>query len=137
MRTVEQKLRKCPTCGGETDGIGLRDYQWVNDQLPGKVGGMDIDMVIERKGHYLGFEFKPKGASIGLGPRITFKGLVRTGIWTQWMVWDHGEDDNGVHHVEVGALDRKGDIPFVEKMTLAKLVTRITDWYEAADKGEL
>lgn len=137
MRTDEQKLRKCPTCGGNAKDVGLRDYQWLNEKLPGKVGGMDIDMVLERKGHYLGLEFKPKGGRVELGPRITFKGLVRSGIWDIWVVWDHGDDSHGIHHVEVGALDRKGDIPFVEKMPLSKFITRITDWYEAADKGEL
>jgi hypothetical protein len=65
LRTDDQKLRKCPTCGGEAKDVGLRDYQWLNSRLPGKVGGMDIDMVLERKGHYIGFEFKPKGGMSG------------------------------------------------------------------------
>lgn len=134
-RTEEEALRTCPTCGtevGKTSGLGLRDYRIINDKLPGKVGLMDIDGMLERKGHVLMFEFKPIGAGISMGARISFKALVRKGI-TVWVVWSDGD----AKKVEVGEIDRRGDVGFVEKMPLAKFIRKIAEWYEAADRGEL
>jgi hypothetical protein len=53
------------------------------------------------------------------------------------VVWDYGENEEGLHRVAVGAIDRKGDVPFTETMPLERFITKVTEWYEAADKGEL
>lgn len=94
---------------------------------------MDVDGVLERNGYILILETKPPGASIPLGQRITFKAFVKTGKVTVWVAWA----DNKAETVEVGAMDARGEVPFVEKMPLRKFIQRITEWYAAADKGEL
>lgn len=45
-RTEEQSLRKCPTCGGEYDDLGMRDFRWLAEILPGKAGATDLDCLI-------------------------------------------------------------------------------------------
>ncbi len=125
---ANEPLRGCPTCGTKvTDTqMGLRDYRWVSEALPGRVAPMDLDCVLERRGHFLIQEFKPGHAPLPMGQRLTLKALVRLGM-DVWVVW---EQDDG--KVEVGAMDRNGNVPFVEAMTRNRLKRRVTDWFEEA-----
>jgi len=70
-------LRGCPTCGTKvTDvALGLRDYRWVSDKLPGRVAPMDIDFLLERNGQLLILEFKPDDVEPGPGQARTFRTL--------------------------------------------------------------
>lgn len=125
---VEQGiLRGCPTCGTKVSDVemGLRDYRWVNDALPGKVGGMDVDFVLNqsRTDRTLIFEFKPKNAYISMGHRLTFRDMVRRGV-DVWIAWDQGDGT-----VKVGAVDRHGKTPFIEHMPIAKLRTQVRSWW--------
>lgn len=124
-------LRGCPLCGTRiTDvDLGLRDYRWLKDALPGRVAPMDVDFMLERKGSGLVLEYKPPGAGLPMGQRLTLKFLVRLGV-DVWIVWHK----DGETTCEVGAMDKHGGIPFVEKMTVTKLRRRVTDWYYAADR---
>ena len=112
--------------------MGLRDYRWVSDALPGRVAPMDLDCVLERKGHFLVQEFKPKGAPLPMGQRLTLKALVRLGM----DVWVVVEDDSDPDRVEVGSMDRNGNVPFVESMRKGRLRRRVADWYTDASKEE-
>lgn len=140
MRQESDKLQTCPTCATPVDSasrLGLRDYQWLNGVLPGREGAMDIDGVVEKNGHVLMFEFKPRGGKISLGARITFRSLVARGIHV-WVVWDHGDAGlKGQHLVEAGAMAKDGTIPFVEMMNLDELKRRILDWRLSAQEGRL
>jgi hypothetical protein len=109
--------------------MGLRDYRWVSEALPGRVAPMDLDCVLERHGSMLVMEFKPKGAPVPLGQRLTLKHLVRIGA-DVWVVWEDGE------RVEVGAMDRHGNVPFVEEMRKNRLRKRVTDWFHEATRDE-
>lgn len=139
MRAREDdKLLTCPTCAtpvASAEKLGLRDYRWVNGVLPGREGAMDIDGVIEKNGYILAFEFKPKGARLSLGARLTLRSFVARGIHV-WIVWDHG-DVNGTHVVEAGAMAKDGTIPFVESMPLDELKRRILAWRKSAQEGKL
>ena len=91
MRAQEKDglLRGCPTCGTKVDAaqLGLRDYRWVNDYLPGKVGGMDLDFAITQRasGRALFLEFKPsETAPISTGARLTFE-LLRSHGFDVWV----------------------------------------------------
>lgn len=88
------RLRGCPLCGTPVDqaNIGLRDFAWLNNELPGKIGGMDIDLMLtnNRAGLAMAFELKPYGANVSLGARMTLKFLVQHGIRC-FLVWE-GED---------------------------------------------
>jgi hypothetical protein len=112
--------------------MGLRDYRWVSDALPGRVAPMDLDCVLERRGHFLVQEFKPKGAPLPMGQRLTLKALVRLGM-DVWVVW---ENDTDPDRVEVGAMDRNGNVPFVEDMRKGRLRRRVADWYTDASEEE-
>lgn len=120
-------LRGCPTCGtpvSETKKLGLRDYRWISEVLPGKEAPMDLDAVIEKHERILIQEFKPGKASLPLGQRLTLRAFARKPGIDVWVVW---EDADG-EHVEVGAMDRFGNVPFVERMTLAKHKRLIKEW---------
>lgn len=133
MRNDDEKLRGCPTCGTPVDQakLGLRNYQWINDQLPGKVGMMDIDGVLERRGHVLMLETKPlHNKGIPVGQRITLRTFVKMGVHV-WVVWHDGDE------VQVGRMDERGEVPFATKTNVAGLVQYIVDWWQAATDGEL
>lgn len=125
-------LRGCPTCGTpvkETRGLGLRDYRWLTPYLPGRVAPSDLDLVLERNGHYLIMENKPAGASLSMGQRIMLKNLVRIPRSTEvWVVW--GDERN----VEVGPMNRHGEVPFVDKMPTEELAAKSVEWLEKATK---
>ena len=83
---TSKQLRGCPTCGtkvAETN-LGLRDYSWVNPLLPGKVGLMDIDGLLERRGKVLIHEYKPAAVAPTKGQLMTFRTLRKMGaeVWT-------------------------------------------------------
>lgn len=126
---ANEPLRGCPTCGTKVADVdmGLRDYRWVSDSLPGRVAPMDLDCVLERNGQFLVQEFKPEGAPLPLGQRLTLKALVRLGmdVWVEWEAKDG-------KHVDVGSMDRNGNVPFVETLRRAQLANRISTWFQEA-----
>lgn len=125
-------LRGCPTCGTKVKDVdlGLRDYRWVNEALPGRIGGMDIDFTINqaRTGRVLLLEFKPAGATLSIGARLTFKLFVQKGC-DAWVIWDHGDT------VEVASIDRDGQLGFIEKMSRKRLADRIRKWWDVGLEG--
>lgn len=129
---ANEPLRGCPTCGTKvTDAeMGLRDYRWVSDALPGRVAPMDLDCVLERGGHFLVMEFKPNGAPLPLGQRLTLKALVRLGM-DVWVVWEKDRD-----HVQVGAMDRHGNVPFIEDTRRTKLRRKVSEWFEESSRED-
>jgi hypothetical protein len=102
----------------------MRDYRWISEVLPGREAPMDIDAVVEKSGHVLIQEFKPAGVALPLGQRLTLRAFVRLGC-DVWVVW---EEDSA--HVQVGAMDRHGNVKFVERMTVRKYRKRIVEWRE-------
>lgn len=90
MRTSDEKQRKCPTCGGDTvKDLGLRDYSsWAFGNLPGKVGGTDVDRVIERHGYFLCWEFKPT-KYVPRGQSIFFDALAQQDNWVVYVCVDN------------------------------------------------
>jgi hypothetical protein len=85
MRSEDEQLRACPTCGtaiGDLD-LGLRDFStWLD--LPGRVGGSDIDCIIEQShtGRALALEFKPS-KWVPKGQALLFDRLCAAGfdVW--------------------------------------------------------
>lgn len=121
------QLVACPTCGTDvvSADIGLRDFAWVNQALPGRVGGMDLDFLITQAGtdRALVLEMKPMGATLSLGARLTFALLRRKGM-AVWMVWDQF---NG--NVQLAQLDKEATVGDLEEMTQAELADRIAEWW--------
>lgn len=84
---------------------------------------MDIDAVLEKNGRFLALEFKAPGEVIPLGQRITLKTLVRQG-WDVWVVYHR----DGEKTCEVGAMDRHGNLPFKEVMSVPELARKVAEW---------
>lgn len=53
----------------------LRDYEWLQGVVP---GAMDIDVFIERRGHFLVLETKPwtNGVNVGFGQHLALAALA-------------------------------------------------------------
>lgn len=129
-------LRGCPTCGTKVAqaDLRLRDFSWVNEALPGKVGGMDIDFTLSsaRTGRTLMLEMKPPGAYVSVGAKLTFKEFVRKGC-DVWVVWGPDADD----HVEVAHVTKSGNLTSRYRVPLSVLATTVALWWEdAQDAGE-
>lgn len=120
-------LRGCPTCGSKVDTVdlGLRDFRWLNESLPGKVGAMDLDCVLTqwKTGRMLVIETKPKGVYIPTGERLTFSTLVKAG-YDVWIVWDQNDGN-----VMVGPCNDKG-LPFQrELMSVSDAAAMVAAWW--------
>lgn len=126
MRNKRESLRKCPVCDGPPPK-GLRDYTWLENALPGRVGGSDIDFVVEQSstGRVLMLEFKPGGIPITLGQRILFQRMVQQGF-DFWVCWELSDDK-----IRVGQFTKEGLVLFVEELTTKQLARKITDWWYA------
>ena len=117
-----KKLRKCPTCltpVSET-ALGLRDYDWVNPLLPGKVGGMDLDFLLERRGKVLVLEFKPANGYPTKGQAMTFRTLRKMGAEV-WVV----KGDGPMVDVDFGD-------GLVSHLPVSELAAETVRWYEEA-----
>lgn len=128
---ANQPLRGCPVCGTKVEdiAIGLRDFRWVAEALPGLEAPMDFDCVLEKNGRFLVLELKPEKVGMPLGQRITLRAAVRLGM-DVWVVWQ-GKDGK---HVEVGPMDKYGAVPFVQKMTVAQLRGKVVEWRRLAEE---
>lgn len=139
MARANQKqgvLRGCPTCGTKVDDadLGLRDFRWVNEALPGKVGGMDVDFLVQQRksktnrlpeDRFLALELKPKKAAISTGARLTFQGLQEKGF-DVWAAWDQEDGE----HVKWAPLE-DGQLPGgLIRGTRAELAEAVRDWWD-------
>lgn len=132
------KLRGCPVCGtkvAETQ-LRLRDFSWVNEALPGKVGLMDIDGVLScvKSGKTLMVEMKPPGAYISVGAKLTFKTLIETsgGLTEVWVIW--GPEKDGT--VEMAHVTKSGNLTSRVKLSLDDCAALVSQWWsEAQDDG--
>ena len=126
-------LRGCPTCGTKVDTahLGLRDFAWVNEVMPGKVGGMDFDFVLtqHRTGRMLVLEMKPKGAYISTGARLSFSLLVSAG-YDVWLVWEQGDGT-----VKLAECNDQGRATNPAIMTEAEAAALILHWWESGLEG--
>ena len=118
---ANQPLRGCPTCltpVAETK-LGLRDYRWLSDYLPGKVAPMDFDGVLERNGHFLILEFKPEGVRPRTGQARTLRAARK---WADvWLV----QGDGPVVKVDFG----DGE---VFAMSVESLAVEVRRWFDEA-----
>jgi len=112
--------------------MGLRDYRWVSESLPGKEAPMDVDCVVEKGGRFLVLEFKPEGMPLPMGQRLTLKAMVRTGYFDVWVVWE-GTDGRTC---QVGVMDRNGSVNFIAKLRIEQLGHKVEEWHLAASREE-
>jgi len=120
-----EPLRGCPTCGTPVAAahLGLRDFTWVSNALPGKVAPMDFDFVLERKGKFLIIEFKPPTARLPVGQARTLREARK---WADvWLV--RHQDGDGMAMVDFG----DGLVP----LSVGELAAEVALWFEEASKS--
>lgn len=124
-------ILRCPVClnRASVDDLGMRDYRWVSPFLPGRVAPMDMDFLLEKNGEFLVLEFKPKTGALGMGTRISYKALVRSGLFDVWVVWEESE-----HSVVMAVMDKRGELLAPTVYTKDELAQKVADWY--AEKSE-
>ncbi len=123
VRFVSGKpLKKCPTCLTPVNDVslGLRNYGWVNDLLPGKVAPTDIDFMLERKGHVLVLEFKSENGYVPKGQAMTFRTLRKMGVEV-WVV----KGDGPMVDVDFGD-------GLVSHLPVSELAAETVRWYSEA-----
>lgn len=133
---IDGVLRACPVCATpvkDTEQLGLRLFDWANEALPGSVGLMDFDGVLHhaKSGRFLVVEMKPPGAWVSRGARLTYKELVKLGVFDVWVVW--GPDKEG--NVQRGVFDRAGRIQHVVEMSLDDLSEDIAAWWACREEN--
>jgi hypothetical protein len=120
-------LRGCPLCKTKVTEVqlGLRDYRWITDRLPGKVAPMDGDFILERNGDFLFMEFRQPGEPISMGKRITIEGLRALEGVEFWIV--EAPDEHGPE-TEVKVTWNE---TVQEVMSRQRLEEYILKWYDA------
>lgn len=123
-----EPLRGCPLCHTpiEDIDIGLRDYRWLGDALPGRVAPTDIDFLLERRGKFLIHEYKPKGMPVNKGQRIALTRLVQKGF-DVWLIQGDGP-------VRVEDLGPNGRPRSVKGMAVDYLADAVGEWFEKASE---
>ena len=102
------------------------------DLMIGKLCPSDIDMVLERKGHFLFGEWKRKGEEISEGQRIMLRALHKVPRVTVLII--EGDTDDGMvvnqfWQLADGKLSRMGG-------SVDELLSYVKDWLDAADRLE-
>jgi hypothetical protein len=87
----------------------------------------DIDGLVERNGQFLLLEAKGPNAPIPYGQEITFKNLLKTGIFTVIVIWGNpGKPE----HMQI----YRPDCPAKKREAgLADLRRVVSEWYRCAD----
>ena len=115
-----EPLRGCPLCGTKVTeaDLGVRDYRWVSEKLPGRVAPMDVDFMLERNGKFLIIEFKPEDARVGIGQGRTLRALRK---WADvWVMYGDGP------LVDIDWGDGK------TRLSLDEVADEIVLWFEEA-----
>lgn len=128
MRSDADKLRSCPTCGvpAEETELGLRDYRWVEDLLPGRISATDVDFLLEQHstGRVLVLEFKPN-KYIPRGQQLMFEWFRSRGA-DVYVVVDRNQDAG---HYTLGTYHL--DNVMWRKVTHEELRSFVKGWWEA------
>lgn len=126
------QLVGCPTCGTKVADVDLRlrDFSWVNESLPAKVGLMDIDGVLSsaKTGKTLMVEMKPPGGYVSRGAKLTYRELVKKDgidVWTFWGPFPDGS-------VELSSINRYGRFDDLERMPMERGAERVAQWWDEA-----
>jgi hypothetical protein len=132
----EGKLRGCPTCGTPVSSvdIGLRDFRWVNEALPGKLGFMDVDGCLTQAStrRVLVMEMKPKGEYISRGARLTYAIFATLPKVEVWYAWDEGEG-----WVTMAKANPDGSPGHRRRMRRTTLARKVRAWWDLGlEKGD-
>jgi len=125
-------LRGCPMCGTKVEDInlGMRDYRWLGDALPGRIAPTDIDFLLETNNDFLVLEFKPKGVPVTRGQAIAMKRMVKKGFEV-WVVWGEGDE------VDVANLHANGHMTRAVGVPKPVLAAKVGEWFREHVRTEV
>lgn len=108
----------------------MRDYStWAFGNLPGKADGSDFDRVVERRGNFLMWEFKPN-TYVPKGQRILFDAITAQPNWTLYLAVDRYAH-KGI--VQVGRWVSGEGVKTWWTMTPEQCAELETMWYEEVE----
>jgi hypothetical protein len=109
----------------------LWDWTPLNECFQGtNIRVTDIDGFVERNGRFLVIETKKPNEEVPQGQSITFEALVRTGVFTIFVVWGA----RGIPQ-EIKVLTRDGrNNKHYLKADMGLLQKIVTEWFRFADK---
>lgn len=117
----------------------LRNYEWLAGVVP---GAMDIDVLIERKGHFLVLEAKPwsNGVNVGFGQHLALEALSRLDSFDVYLVGE-GKDVLYLLRYDDRPPVRNGTRPVwfppkrFMRTTKEGLKVFVQEWYKEASAG--
>jgi len=84
---------------------GVLAWDFLKPVLPGRITPMDIDAVIERRGHVLLFESKDEGVPIKQGQLLTLETLLRQGGGRNAIIFLAGKTPASIRGFDLWTLD--------------------------------
>jgi hypothetical protein len=93
-----------------------------------KIKPTDVDGFVERKGKFLWLETKAPGAEVPYGQQLTFNALIKTGIFTVFIIWGTTNAPQEIQIMTYLGKCRK------EMCSLEKLRDLTSRWYRWVDK---
>ena len=117
---------------------GLFDWDFL---LPAfkktKIQPMDIDAVIERKGHILMFETKNTGIPIPLGQKITLETFIKLGKEKITIFILYGKTPKTINSMEIWTYKQNTVSKFKTKCDYKMVLILTTEWFKMANKGDI
>lgn len=119
---------------------------WLTGVVP---GAMDLDCLIERRGHYLVFELKPwkgSGVAVSYGTHLCLKGLAGLEGFTVYLVGEESHSDGTHLHVvnysdadpRIGAYRGRTEAWFPAEQfadtTVSELRGTVRNWWQSSSQ---
>lgn len=105
------------------------DWEFLNDCFTSGIKVSDLDGIVERRGFFLVFETKSKGAPSLKGQRILMEQLVKTGYFTVIYVWGDNQKPEdvkilapykwGEYNEEIKVTESKSSVEHLKTLTKA------------------
>jgi hypothetical protein len=137
---------KCPICirpmnDSTKKWVGLRDHRVVNDYLPNKLGGSDIDFVLHQAGwntrdgidRCLMVELKKEKSPYSLGQKLMYRYFRGMGVQV-WLVQDDDLFEGGT--VKVNRLDKLANQTEWVVYTRNEYCEAVHAWWKAGLKEQ-
>lgn len=105
------------------------DWAFLNDCWAGRIRPTDVDGMVERNGHFLVLEAKPRGARINEGQSYTFTALARQPNTTILILY--GDVNQPEEMSALGAFETRARQP----CTVASVQSFCRRWFVHAENG--
>lgn len=130
------KYPKTFTAATPANFDGVFDWDFLLPAFAGtKIQPMDLDSVVERKGHVLIFETKGKGVPIPRGQEITLESLIKIGKGKIVVFIIYGKTAGTINRMEEWKYSTNGVMKYSGDINSDMFVARVKKWYETVDNN--